>query len=48
MDLFVSCVWLVLWPNYGLVVDSLWTAFGTVLCPVGGIIVWLVMAGSVA
>ena len=47
MALFVACVWLVLWPNYGLVVDSLWIESGTVLCPVGGIIVWPVMAGGV-
>ena len=48
MDLFVAYVWLVLWPNYGLVVDRLWTESGTVLCPIGGIIVWSVMAGGVA
>ena len=41
MALFVAYVWLVLWPNYGLVVNNLWTESGTVLCPVGGIIVWL-------
>ena len=48
MDLFVACVWLVLWPNYGLVVDRLWTESGTVLCPIGGVIMWSVMAGGVA
>ena len=48
MDLFIACVWLVLWPNYGLVVDSLWTESETVLCCVGDIIVWPVMAGGVA
>ena len=48
MALFVACVWLVLWPNYGLVVDSLWIKYVIVLCPVGGIIMWPVMAGGVA
>ena len=48
MALFISYEWLVLWPNYGLVVDSLWTKSRTVLCPVEGIIVWPVMAGGVA
>ena len=48
MTLFVAYVWLVLWPNYILVVDSLWTEFETILCPIGGIIVWPVMAGGVA
>ena len=46
--LFVACVRLVLWPNYGLVKDSLWIESATVLCPIGGIIVWPVMAGGVA
>ena len=46
MSLFVACVWLVLWPNYGLVMDSLWIEYGIVLCPIGGIIVWPVMAGG--
>ena len=45
---FVAYVWLVLWPNYGLVVDSLRTESGTVLCPVSGIIVWPIMASGVA
>ena len=48
MTLFVACVWLVLWSNYGLVVDSLWTEFGTIVFPVGGIIAWPVMACGVA
>ena len=39
MALFLVCVWLVLWPNYGLVVDSLWTESEIALCLVGGIIV---------
>ena len=48
MALFVTYVWLILWPNYGLIVDSLWTEYKTVLCPVGGIIVRPVLAGGVA
>ena len=48
MALLVDYVWLVLWPNYGLVVDSLWTKSRIVLYPVGGIIVWQVMVGGVA
>ena len=48
MALFIACVWLVLWPNYCLVVDSLWTESGTVLCCVGGIIVWSIMVGGKA
>ena len=48
MAFFLACVWLVLWPNYGLVVDSLPTESGIVLCPVGGIIMWPVMASGVA
>ena len=48
MDLFVAFVWLVFCPNYGLVVDNLWTKSRTVLCLVCGIIVWSFMAGGVA
>ena len=48
MTLFVAYVWLVLWSNYGLVVDSLLTEFGTIVCPVGGITAWPVTAGGVA
>ena len=33
MDLLATCVGLVLWPDYGLVVDSLGAGSGTVLCP---------------
>ena len=48
MTLLVACVWVVLWPNYGLIVDSLWTESGTVLCLVGGIMVWPIMASGMA
>ena len=47
MALFVACAWLVLWPNHGLVVDSPRTKSMTVLYPVFGMIVWLVMACGV-
>ena len=48
MVLFVACVCLVLWPNYGLVAESLWTESEIFLCRVGGIIVLPVMVGGVA
>ena len=48
MVVFVACVWLVLWPNYGLVMDNLWTGYETIVCLVGGIIAWPIMAGGVA
>ena len=48
MALFVACVLLVLWPTFGLVVDSLWIQSMTILCHVGGIIVCLFMATGMA
>ena len=45
IGLFVAYAWLVLWPDHGLVVDSLGTESGTVLYPIFGmIVVWPIMA----
>ena len=46
--LLAARVVLVLWPNYGLVVDSLRTGPRTVLCPGCGTLLWLVMVECVA
>ena len=48
MALLAARVRLVLWPNYGLVVDSFGTRPGTVLCPGCGMLVWPVMVECVA
>ena len=47
MALFVACAWLVLWPDQGLVMDSPGIESKTVLYPVFGMIMWLVMACGV-
>ena len=39
-DLSMAC----LWPGFGLYLDSLGVGYGTVLCLVCGMFVWLVMA----
>ena len=48
MALLVACVGLVLWSDYGLVVDSLGIGPRTVLCPSCGMLVWPVMVECVA
>ena len=44
----MAWAWLVLWPNHGLDVDSPGDESRTVLYPICGMIVWLVMACRMA
>ena len=46
MDLLVTCTWLVLWPNHGLVVTNSGIEFGIVLYPICGVIVWTILWAS--